>query len=144
MDRLSGGIDALYRTECRGWIEQPWALRNSYINVMLGKMDVIDLLQRFSSKTIPTPAATRLSHLLEAQQHCQAMANSCGWFFEDLNRIETRHVLGQASLAVEQAKLATNIDLAPDLRGDLAAAKSWITDETGRDIYDRVVAQRSI
>jgi alpha-amylase/alpha-mannosidase (GH57 family) len=144
MDRLAGGINALYQTECQKWIDKPWALRDSYISVILGKMSIADLLQQFSSKAIPTLTVTRFSRLLEAQRHCQAMLNSCGWFFEDLSRIETRHIIGQASLAIEQAKLATGIDLAPDFRGDLATARSWITDETGRDIYDRVVSQRKI
>ena len=72
------------------------------------------------------------------------MYTSCGWFFEDLSRIETRNNIGYASMAIEQVRLATGIDLEADFRSDLAAAKSWITDETGQDIYDRIVAQRKI
>ena len=72
------------------------------------------------------------------------MYTSCGWYFEDLSRIETRNNIGYASMAIEQVHLATGVDLSSDFRSDLAAAKSWITDETGKDIYDYIVAQRKI
>jgi alpha-amylase/alpha-mannosidase (GH57 family) len=143
-DRLAGGVNAIYQMECRRWIGKPWILRNSYISVIHGKADTTQLLQQFASAAIPTDATIRLSRLLEAQRYCQAMYTSCGWFFEDLSRIETRNNIGYASMAIEQVRLATGIDLAPDFRSDLSAARSWITDETGQDIYDRIIAQRRI
>lgn len=144
MDRLAGGVNALYQSECNPWIDRPWALRSSYVNVILGTTDVTRLLQQFSSRAIPTAVAIRLSRLLEAQRYCQAMYTSCGWYFEDLSRIETRNNIGYASMAIEQVRLATGVDLAADFGGDLAAAKSWITDQTGKDIYSRIIAQRKI
>jgi alpha-amylase/alpha-mannosidase (GH57 family) len=144
VDRLAGGINALYQSECSRWIDEPWAMRDSYINVMLGRTDSSRLLEQFSTSAIPTSAAIRLSRLLEAQRYCQAMYTSCGWYFEDLSRIETRNNVGYASMAIEQVRLATGVDLSSDFGSDLAAAKSWITDETGKDIYDRIASQRKI
>jgi alpha-amylase/alpha-mannosidase (GH57 family) len=144
MDRLAGGLNALYQSECRSWIGKPWALRNSYISVMLGRTDSSHLLQQFSSAAIPSDAVLRLTRLLDAQRYCQAMYTSCGWFFEDLSRIETRNNIGYASMAIEQVRIAMGVDLSADFRSDLAAARSWITDETGQDIYDRIVSQRRI
>jgi alpha-amylase/alpha-mannosidase (GH57 family) len=144
IDRLAGGVNALYQAECRQLIDKPWVLRDSYINVMLGRTDSTLLIQQFAAEAVPTSAAIRLSRLLEAQRYCQAMYTSCGWYFEDVSRIETRNNIGYASMAIEQVRLASGVDLAPDFRHDLAAAKSWITDETGRDIYDRLIAQRGI
>jgi hypothetical protein len=72
------------------------------------------------------------------------MYTSCGWYFEDLSRIETRNNIAYAAMAVELVKQATGIDLATSFRNDLAAARSWITDETGRDIYDRIVDHRQV
>jgi hypothetical protein len=86
----------------------------------------------------------RLSQLLEAQRFSQAMYTSCGWFFEDLSRIETRNNIGCAAMAIELVKEAMGIDLSSSFRNDLASAKSWITDENGRDIYDHLVAERYI
>jgi alpha-amylase/alpha-mannosidase (GH57 family) len=143
-DRLAGGVDALYQHETRRWIDRPWQLRNSYINVILGKMDGLDLIQQYASKAIPTDDAARLLRLLEAQRYRQAMYTSCGWFFEDLSRIETRNNIAYAAMAVELVSQAVGIDLSGSFRDDLAAVKSWITDETGRDVYDRIVARRSV
>ena len=72
------------------------------------------------------------------------MYTSCGWYFEDVSRIETRNNIACAAIAIEQVRLATGIDLSPGFRNSLAAAKSWITDETGKEIYDRIAAQRQI
>jgi len=143
-DRLTGGIDALYQRECQGRISHPWRLRDSYINVMLGKIDGPQLLQQFSSAAIRTKDAIRLLRLLEAQRYRQAMYTSCGWFFEDLSRIETRNNIGYAAMAIELTHQATGIDLATDFRSDMAAARSWITDKNGRDIYDHIVAERRV
>jgi hypothetical protein len=143
-DRLAGAIDALYRSECSRWIRRPWRLRDSYIHVILQKTDGQHLLDQFSSKAIPSRDAVRLLLLLEAQRHRLAMYASDGWFFDDLSRIEVRSNLGHAALAIELTSRATGIDLTPDLRSDLAAAKSWLTDETGREIHDRVVQERRL
>jgi len=133
-DRLSGGIDALYQLECRRWIRHPWKLRNSYINVILGKMDGLTLLQQYASEAIPRAAAVRLLQLLEAQRYSQAM----------YTRIETRNNIACAAMAVELTRLATGVDLSASLRSDLATAQSWIVDENGRDIYDYVVSHRQV
>ena len=144
LDRLAGAVDALYQSECRRWIDHPWVLRDSYINVILAKTSGQQLLDQFSSAPIPSHDAVRLLLLLEAQRHRLAMYASDGWFFDDLSRIEVRSNLGHAALAVELTSQATGIDLTSDLRSDLAPARSWLTDETGRDLYDRVVLEREI
>ncbi len=143
-DRLAGAVDALYESECRRWIDAPWRLRDSYINVIFKRVDGAKLLEQFSDRAIPTDDAIRILHLLEAERYCQAMYTSCGWYFEDLGRIEPRNNIGYAAMAIEQTRLATRIDLADGFRSDLAAAQSWVTDETGQDVYDRLVATRYV
>ena len=144
LDRLAGGVDALYQANAGAGLTTLGELRDSYINVILGKTDVPTLLEQFSSKAIPSHDVVRLSRLLEAQRFSQAMYTSCGWFFEDLSRIETRNNIGYAAMAIELVRQALDIDLSPSFRNDLASAKSWITDENGRDIYDHLVAERHI
>ena len=143
-DRLAGGVDALYENECRSWLNNPWQVRDSYINVILGRTDGMELLQRFWTNAIPTQNAIRILLLLEAERYCQAMYTSCGWYFEDLSRIEPSNNIAYAIKAIEQVQLATGIDLSQGFRNDLSAVQSWITEETGRDIYDRIVAERQI
>jgi hypothetical protein len=111
---------------------------------MLGKIDGSKLLQQFSSAALRSRDTIRLLRLLEAQRYRQAMYTSCGWFFEDLSRIETRNNIGYAAMAIELTHQATDVDLSIDFRSDLAAAKSWITDENGKDIHDHIVTERRI
>jgi alpha-amylase/alpha-mannosidase (GH57 family) len=144
LDRLAGAIDALYASACARWIDDPWELRDSYIQVILNKIQGEQLLDQFSRAALPSHNARSLLLLLEAQRHRLAMYASDGWFFDDLSRIEARSNLGHAALAVELTSRATGIDLTSDLRNDLAAAKSWLTDETGREILDRVTYERQI
>jgi len=147
-DRLAGSVDALYQSACAGWIGDPWALRDAYINVILGRTGGIELLEQFSSSPIDHHTAASLLHLLEAERYCQAMYTSCGWFFDDLKRIEARNNIAYAAMAVRQVELATAVDataginLAGAFRDDLAAAKSGVTAETGREIYDAILAGR--
>jgi len=61
----------------------------------------------------------RLSLLLESQRERQRMFTSCGWFFDDFDRIEPRNNLAYAAQAVRLAQLATGEDLAPQADSDL-------------------------
>jgi hypothetical protein len=146
-DRLTGSVDALYQSACAGWIGDPWALRDAYINVILGQTDGIDLLHQFSTAAIPRHTAACLLHLLEAERHCQAMHTSCGWSSGDLRRVQVRNNIANAAMAVRQVELATavngsGINLAGAFRDDLAAVKSGAGTETGKTIYDAILTER--
>ncbi|MCK4451925.1 MAG: DUF3536 domain-containing protein, partial [Anaerolineae bacterium] len=78
----------------------------------------------------------RILTLLEAQYYRQAMYTSCGFFFEDLSRLEPRYIIAYAAKAIHLVKEATGISLAEGFKRDLRPAVSWITDQTGEDIYD--------
>ena len=79
--------------------------------------------------------------MLEAQRHRQAMYTSCGWFFEDLSRIEPGLVIAYAARAIQLVEQATGISLERDFRQDLEATQSPFTGLTGTDIYDEIVSQ---
>jgi hypothetical protein len=73
--------------------------------------------------------------LLEAQYYQQYSFTSCGFFFEDLDRIEPRNDIAFARRAISLIWQATGIDLQRDFVEDLKAAKSWRTGRTGADLY---------
>ena len=52
--------------------------------------------------------AKRILTLLEAQYYRQAMYTSCGFFFEDLSRLEPRYVIAYAAKAIHLVKEATD------------------------------------
>jgi hypothetical protein len=139
LDRLAGGIDALYLSETQGLVSDPWALRNAYIHVMLGEMSGEELLSEYADKPPTTDESRRLVVILEAQRFRQAMYTSCAWFFEDLSRLEPRYVIANAARAIGLVAQATGVSLEDGFRRDLAQAESWITYENGVDIYDKIV-----
>ncbi|MCD6552605.1 MAG: DUF3536 domain-containing protein [Anaerolineae bacterium] len=139
LDRLAGGIDALYLHETKGRVSDPWALRNAYIHVMLGEMSGEALLREYAGKALTTDESHRLLTMLEAQRFRQAMYTSCAWFFEDLSRLEPRYVIANAARAIRLVEEATGVSLEDGFRRDLAQAESWITYENGADIYDEIV-----
>ncbi len=139
LDRLASEIDALYQDEVKRWVADPWQLRNGYIQVVLGEMEGRAFLAQQAGGKLTEEQAKRILTLLEAQYYRQAMYTSCGFFFEDLSRLEPRYVIAYAAKAVHLVKEATGISLEEGFKRDLRLAVSWITEQTGEDIYDDIV-----
>ena len=73
--------------------------------------------------------------LLEAQYYQQCSLTSCGFFFEDLDRIEPRNNIACARRTISLIWQALEIDLQPEFIQDLQKAKSGHTALTGADMY---------
>ena len=142
LDRLAQEMDALYQDEVERWVGDPWTLRNGYIQVVLGEMEGRAFLAQHATGKLTEEQAKRILTLLEAQYCRQAMYTSCGFFFEDLSRLEPRYVIAYAAKAIHLVKEATGISLEEGFKRDLRLAVSWITDQTGEDIYEEVMSQR--
>jgi Domain of unknown function (DUF3536) len=75
-------------------------------------------------------------HLLLAAEYCaQRMYTSCGFFFEELDRIEPRNNIAFARRAINLVWQATGEDLQAQFLTDLAAVHSRRTGVSGLDIY---------
>ena len=96
----------------------------------------------FGSQIITREETKRILTLLEAQTYRQAMYTSCGFFFEDLSRLEPRYIIAYAAKAIQLIKEATGISLEEGFKLDLRPAVSWITDQTGEEIYEDVAQGR--
>ena len=92
--------------------EDPWDLRNRYIEVMLdptgGDLD------------------PHLRQVLEAQRHRLMMFTSCGWFFDDPAGLETSQILRYALRATELVHQVGGPDLLPDFERDLQGLLSSV------------------
>jgi hypothetical protein len=67
------------------------------------------------------------------------MFTSCGFFFEDLDRIEPRNNIAYAARALACLPREQRRRLTDDFLDDLAAARSWRTGRTGADILRSVL-----
>jgi hypothetical protein len=81
--------------------------------------------------------------LLEAQYYQQCSFTSCGFFFEDLDRIEPRNDIAFARRAISLIWQALEIDLQAEFVHDLQKVKSWRTSLTGADIYRQLPVVRT-
>ncbi|HLF27450.1 MAG TPA: DUF3536 domain-containing protein [Anaerolineae bacterium] len=141
LDLLADEVDAIYLHETRRLIEQPWQLIDNSIDVVLGLTDLRTLVDEHAQRDLKTGYAQRIGHLVKAQLHRQRMFTSCGWFFDDLDRFEPRYVIANAARAIQLCRQATGVDLGPDFRETLLAARSAVSGVTGADLYDEIVAR---
>lgn len=138
LDNLALRLDALFEQESRDILRDPWAARNDYLALRNGWTSPD---QFWSANAIEghAPASkaseSRILRLLEAEYWGQCMFTSCGFFFEDLDRIEPRNDIAFARRAISLAWQATRQDLESAFLADLAATRSWRTGLTGVDLY---------
>ena len=126
-ERLGKEIDRLYADVTQAMFGDVWELRNRYIHVMLGEMSLEKLIAQLSLRTLTSEQIRRVHLMLETQREKQRMFTSCGWFFEDFDRIEPKNNVAYAAQAVRLVRLATGIDLEADVTQDLQRVVSPIT-----------------
>jgi hypothetical protein len=107
LDRLSVQLDQIYETEICALDLDPWHLRKKYIQVMLGNNSLEALVDR----PLTTDELSKVVLLLEAQRERQRMYTSCGFFFENFDRIEPQNNVAYARHAVTLTEQATGVDL---------------------------------
>ena len=142
LDWLRENIAAGFEKKAGDLFADPWRARDGYIDVILDRSP--ESVARFlgghaSHDLTPTETITALK-LMELQRHAMLMYTSCGWFFDDIARIESVQVIQYAGRVAQ---------LAQDLFGDsteaiflahLAKAKSNRPEfGNGKQIYERFV-----
>jgi alpha-amylase/alpha-mannosidase (GH57 family) len=156
-NRLGERGDAVFERELAQAVEDPWAARNDYLALRQGWMAPEAFWERHGKKgrafwlrlsnkgCAPRDESLlrRTLLLLEAQFYQQWMYTSCGFFFEDLDRIEPRNDIAFARRAISLYWQATREDLQTGFLADLAQARSWRTGLTGADLYRQFPAVSS-
>ncbi|GAC1460672.1 MAG: hypothetical protein PVSMB4_19560 [Ktedonobacterales bacterium] len=144
LDRLAGALDAAYERAGSLLLRDVWGARDAYLGVRLGDQTWEAFFQAWSAPAVAAlpageraGAATHARDLLEGQYYRQWMFTSCGFFFEDLDRIEPRNNLAYAGMAIRLIQRG-----APDAGGfesaflaDLEPARSRRTGRTAADMY---------
>ncbi len=137
-DNLRVRLDAIYERETASVLRDPWAARDAYLGLRNGWVTPDEFwsdVGRRSRYPLLRRPETRATSLLEAQYYGQAMYTSCGWFFEDLDRIEPRNDIAFARRAISLTWRATGEDLQASFLRDLARTRSELTGMTGADLY---------
>jgi len=139
---LSGELAKLFESEGGKLFTDPWLARDQYINVMLGDEKFPDFLARTAPNIKGGQAAAKAAKLLEMQKYAMFMFTSCGWFFSDVSRIETRQNLFYACRAMEAAAYFGH-NFEDELITRLKKAPSNIAEiGTAGDMYEKDIKRR--
>jgi hypothetical protein len=137
LERLANELDRLYQEVTRPLIRDPWELRNRYIHVLQGQISIDALLRELACRALTSDETHRVHLMLEAQRERQRMFTSCGWFFEDFDRIEPRNNVAYAAQAVRLARLATGVDLESQTTSDLMRVVSQFNRLSAASVFER-------
>jgi len=141
LNRLAQRGDQLFEQYAGETLVDPWAARNAYLELYNGWVTPESFWAQYGKeeRLLENPElAERTRLLLEAQFYHQYSFTSCGFFFEDLDRIEPRNDIAFARRAISLTWQALGIDLQRDFLRDLVRAKSWRTGLTGVDLYHQL------
>ena len=119
---------------------EPWTARNAAIELILGQTDKVSFLNRHAPGALSLSDQHRALMFLEMQRHTILMNASCGWFFNDISRIEPVQVLKYAARAIdlmEQLKLPFSRKRFLEILSEARSNKP--EPGNGADIYRRFV-----
>jgi hypothetical protein len=120
-------VDEQYLRFAQTYINDPWELRHNYIQVVLAETSFDELVAGHAKRMPDEANLMKLKLLLSAQYERQRIFTSCGWFFDDFDRIEPRNNVSYAAQAVWLTFLATGVDLSEKAGTYLRQVKSWRT-----------------
>lgn len=124
-----------------GVLPDPWAARDAYLEAVLDRDKVDEVLRAQAGRTLTGEERTRALEVLELGRHALLVFTSCGWFFDDLGGIETVQILRYAARACELAAGLGALDLEAGLLDRLALARSNRTElGDGRQVWRTQVA----
>ena len=132
-DKLAGIYEnSDFFTDC-------WAARDKYIDVILDRSEEsVNIFLRNNAKHELSPEErVKALMLMEMQRNALLMFTSCGWFFDEISRIEPVQIMRYAARAIELAKIVSGIDLEPAYLKLLAEAPSNVPElQDGAKIYE--------
>jgi hypothetical protein len=106
------------------------------MHVICGNTTTKDLLAEVIGKRIPEEKLKVIRYLLTAQFEKQRMFTSCGWFFDDFDRIEPRNNVAYAAQAIWLTEIASGLDLAARAKSLLKGVTSWRTRLSADTVFD--------
>jgi len=141
-DRLRDAAAEAFEATAGTLFKDPWAARDGYIRVILDRSD--ESVGRFLGEHLAvqaTPEAwTAALKWLECQRHAMLMYTSCGWFFDEISRVESVQCMLYAYRTVQLLRSLTKRDIEPQLVDDLAKAPGNTTQyPTGKEVYWKLV-----
>ncbi len=137
--KLKEELDNIYEEGVKDFFSDPWGPLVDFIEIRKNRSnrDADAFLSRYINKNLDDGEREHLLRLLESQLNSHLMFTSCAWFFDDISGIEAIQNLKYAARAVE---LSGRTELITILLDKLAEAKSNIGEDTGKNLYLKIIA----
>jgi alpha-amylase/alpha-mannosidase (GH57 family) len=142
LDWLRDEIAPLFEEKGREVLQDPWAARDAYVEVILDRSEGNrnGFLERHAGRTLADDEKTTALALLEMQRQALLMYTSCGWFFDDISGLETVQILRYADRTMQLAERLFGRSFESPFREILAEAKSNLPEyQDGQRVYDLLV-----
>jgi hypothetical protein len=137
IDWLRVQIDGIFEGAAGDVLRDPWGARDRYVTCLLEPERTPSFLATEAGRTLAPAAAVHARRALEMARNALFMQTSCGWFFDELNRIEPLLVLRYAARAIELAE-TFGARLEHEFLAQLAPARSNLPDGlSGVPLYER-------
>ena len=142
LDGLRDDVAPRYEEKAAEYLKDPWAARNSYINVALTHEpeDFQKWLAENRSRDLTEAEEVTVRQLMEMQRQAMLMFTSCGWFFDELSGLEATQILRYAARCIQLGESLLGIRLERDFLKRLSLANSNMPEyRDGADVYDKLV-----
>lgn len=142
MNILRDRVDAIFELEASKLLKQPWKARNEYVKAKLDPENEREKFLRSHAKEDLNPGErTTVLELLEAQRNRMMIYTSCGWFFDDVQGIETLQIMKYAARVLQLTQ-----ERDPTLREDFLAELATCSSNhrphlRGDEVFERMVSQ---
>lgn len=140
LNSLRDALAVHYEREMGMLAEDPWRVRDEYIDVLLhpwaGKRE--EFVRNRMTPSFDPAKMPRFLQLLEMQRCAMFMFTSCGWFFDEISGLESKLILRWASRAIQLAERAGATSLMEPFLELLDSAQSNDPScGTGADVFRR-------
>lgn len=157
-DIIKSKIDQVYVDSIGGLIDDPWHLRNDYIEC-LNDSPIDLIIEKHSTGKITEQQKKKIIKLLEMQKYSLFMYTSCAWFFTELSGIETVQTMKYAYKALSlldtedfdeikenfEQKMKEAKSNIPEFKNGLWILKNWVysTIHNNEDIANNYIALKN-
>jgi alpha-amylase/alpha-mannosidase (GH57 family) len=135
LNTIAEELDRVYFDQISSIELDPWLLRDDYIHVILGETPIDKWLAWFTDRKFDSDGIRWITWVMESQVARQKMFTSCGWFFDELNRIEPKNNIGYAAQATVLLEKASKENLSKSMASKLESVQSTRFDINGTDIF---------
>lgn len=114
LNKVAAIVDMYYEKALSHCGLDPYAVLDEYVEVLVGNISHKDFIQQKMRSNIPEANYREAIHMMKAQYERQRMFTSCGWFFDDFDRIEPRNNVKYAAQSIWLAKqVYPELDIEP-------------------------------